>query len=293
MPAWQCPPQRCSHLCSWAPEIANTAHWIHQGASRGAGHMGLAWGLAYPADPIEDEAWNLYWGQASKALLSPSVFKMEGEIFPGTQTSDLNEPVQICTRRGWPRAPNAEGPLPLPSSWQWFSTISKGRVPPTALRTTLPPAPWLSLDVSQWRINQVQPPDMEAWRFFHDRGRHCPQAAFLTLWMQRYSLSHRFLAFISLVSYCCSVFPLLLYSHVRTIKTTATIFNNNKVILECQTCFTSELVQRRFGLCPSYLMPLIPFSLSSIVKIYSNNIFTLVSHIFLSSCACNTWPLKR
>lgn len=44
---------------------------------------------------------------------------------------------------------------------------------------------------------------------------------FFTLRMQRYSLSDRFLAFISLVSYCCRVFPLLLYLHVSTIKTTA------------------------------------------------------------------------
>lgn len=75
---------------------------------------GLAQGLAYPADPIEDEAWNLYWGQVSKALLSPGVFKTEGEIFPGTQTSDLNGPTQICTMRGWPRVPTIKGP-PTPS----------------------------------------------------------------------------------------------------------------------------------------------------------------------------------
>lgn len=44
---------------------------------------------------------------------------------------------------------------------------------------------------------------------------------FFALQMQRYTLSNRFLAFISLVSYCCSVFPLLLCLHVSTIKTTA------------------------------------------------------------------------
>lgn len=70
-------------------------------------------------------------------------------------------PRRTCTSR-------ASGPgllsavPPTPSFWHWFSTISKGRVPPTALRTTLPPAPWLFLDVSQRRIKQVQPPEMEA-----------------------------------------------------------------------------------------------------------------------------------
>lgn len=39
-------------------------------------------------------------------------------------------------------------------------------------------APWLGLGLSHWRMNRVQPPEMEAWRFFHDRGRQRPQAVF-------------------------------------------------------------------------------------------------------------------
>lgn len=123
---------------------------------------------------------NLYWWQGGKALLSPGVLRQEDRyifFFPPPAGVNQQTRVDLHQRSIWSRAALCRGP-PTPSFWHWFSTISKGRVPPTALRTTLPPAPWLFLDVSQWRINQVQPPEMEAWRSFHDRGRQRPQ----TVW---------------------------------------------------------------------------------------------------------------
>lgn len=98
---------------------------------------------------------------------------------------------------------------------------------------------------------------------------------FFALQMQRYSLSNRFLAFISLAPYCCSVSisssTVLAHRHYQN---HCTILKTPEVTLECQTCFTSELLQRRFG--PSLtLMPLIPFSLPSMGRINSNNVFSL------------------